>query len=41
MLPTPPKRPEEDMDMYGGVDSKVDKHLYKGDEQHQVTSVII
>ena len=39
--PTPPKRSEEEMDMDGGVDSEVDDDLCEGDEQHQVTPVLI
>ena len=39
--PIPPKRYEEVVDKYGGVESKVDDNLCKVDEQHKVTSVLI
>ena len=39
--PTSPKRPEEEIDMDGGFDSEVKDDLCKGDEQHQVISVLI
>ena len=35
--PTLPKRSEEEMDMYGGVDFEVLNDLCEGDEQHQAT----
>ena len=39
--PTPQKRSEEEMDMDGGFESEVDDDLCEGNEQHQVTSVLI
>ena len=39
--PTLPKRPKEEMDMDRLVGSEVDGDLCEGNEQHQVTSVLI
>ena len=39
--PTWSKRSEEEMYMYGGVNAKVNNNLCKGNEQNQVTSVLI
>ena len=39
--PTPPKLSEEDMDMDRGFDSEANKDLCEGDENNQVTSVLI
>ena len=39
--PAPPKQFEEEMDIDGGFHSEVEGDFYKGDDQHQVTSVLI
>ena len=39
--PNLPKRSDEEMDMNGVFDSEIYDGLCKGDEKHQVTSVII
>ena len=39
--PTRPKHSKEDMDMDGGVNSEFDVNLCEGNEQHQVTSILV